>query len=60
MESKKKELATIEALVSNASDQRAEIESALQRIEGLIESQTGSNTEGETVHERQDHIGSRN
>jgi len=60
MESMRMELITIETLVSSASDQRLEIESALQRVEKLIVSPTSSNTEGVTVHERQDHISSRN
>jgi len=60
VESMKKELTTIEALVSNATDQRLEIESTLQRVAELIKSQTSSNIQGETVNGRQDQIGSRN
>jgi hypothetical protein len=60
MESMRKELMTIEALVSGASDQRMDIEAALRRIEELSESPTTLNEKGETANERQDHIGSCN
>ena len=60
MESMKKELTTIETLISGASDQRVEIETALRRIEELSESPTTFNEKGETANERHDHIGSCN
>ena len=52
MESMRKELMTIEALVSGASDQRMAIETALRQLEEFAESPTTSNEKGETTNER--------
>lgn len=60
MESMKKELTTIDGLVSGVGSQRADIEAALRELEELSVQQTTSNEKGETTNERQDHIGSGN
>jgi signal recognition particle receptor subunit beta len=55
-----RELTTIEALVSSASDQRTDIADALLRLEELADSETASNGQGETIHAQQDRISSSN